>query len=234
MNIIHEPLFIETTFFLLSLLAAFILFKFLKNYAHIKTSYGSFGGAVAAFIVIFLLLNYSYKEMAKYSSEPNFKIPHGFNRFISKDYKIGFGYPNEISIAPYIVQTPILLVYAKIIGTHNYFSVSVVNEKFDIIQAFRKRSTSINEFDQLLKDIIPKAHVVSIKECSVSGLTGFMVEYDNGILSGFEKNYKSYIIYVPHPTYNFTYLISYQYPKDNPESAKVIFDKVMSTINFLE
>jgi len=56
------PLFVIGALFLLSLVAAIVLFKWLENTAVVKLPFGQFGGAVAALIGLFLMLFNAYQD----------------------------------------------------------------------------------------------------------------------------------------------------------------------------
>jgi hypothetical protein len=75
-NMSDNTLIIITIFFLLSLLGAFILFRFLESAAIIKSKKYQAGGAIAGFIIIFVALGAYYLEVEKSKSECNKILVH--------------------------------------------------------------------------------------------------------------------------------------------------------------
>jgi hypothetical protein len=60
---------VVTILFTLSLVAAWILFKFLQSTASINRKEYQMGGAEAGFLIIYGVLNYSYTSIAKISAD---------------------------------------------------------------------------------------------------------------------------------------------------------------------
>src|ERR1035438_3598353 len=61
----NVPVGVVTILFTLSLLAAWILFKFLQSTASITKKEYQMGGAAAGFLIIYGALYYSYSQLAK-------------------------------------------------------------------------------------------------------------------------------------------------------------------------
>lgn len=93
-----NPLLIISVIFFMSLFAAFVLFKWLKNTAIVKFPFGRFGGAVAAFIGVYLLIYNSYTNLTKEDKTIKLQVPLNYSTFISKDYSVGFGYPSHLKM----------------------------------------------------------------------------------------------------------------------------------------
>jgi hypothetical protein len=88
-----HPLFVIGILFSLSLFASVVLFKYFKNSAMIKTPAGQFGGAIAGFIGVFLLLQNAFTELTTVADKVEIDLPAKYKSFISKDYGFAFGYP---------------------------------------------------------------------------------------------------------------------------------------------
>ncbi len=62
-------LILVSCFFCLSLVGAVVLFKFFQNTAVVKTKQVQAGGAIAGFIIIFMLLTYCYEKIKNDTEE---------------------------------------------------------------------------------------------------------------------------------------------------------------------
>ncbi|HEX7320325.1 MAG TPA: hypothetical protein VF399_08210 [bacterium] len=111
-------LLVVVVLFILSLVAAYVLFYFLDSFAQVQNKGVSIGGAAAGFVVIFLLLRDTYfritsteREFKKFSADEkirrletqieqlitskldNFIVPIGYKPEVSKEFQFGFCYP---------------------------------------------------------------------------------------------------------------------------------------------
>jgi hypothetical protein len=82
----------------MSLIASVVLFKWLENTAIVRLPFGKFGGSIAGFIGVFLILQNSYGKLATQSMSPTLDVPAGYEAFISEYHGIGFAYPNEYKL----------------------------------------------------------------------------------------------------------------------------------------
>jgi len=88
----------------MSLIASIILFKWLENTAFVKLPFGQFGGSIAGFIGVFLILQNSYAQFSTQTTPLSLDLPNNYGTLISEQYGIGIGYPNNIKFT-----TPILM-----------------------------------------------------------------------------------------------------------------------------
>ena len=72
-----QPLLIVAGLFAMSLVAAVVLFKWLENTAVVRVPFGQFGGAIAGFIGVFLILQHSYTTLAAIDTPPSISVPAG-------------------------------------------------------------------------------------------------------------------------------------------------------------
>lgn len=62
-NFVNFNLLLIASFFFLSLVGAVVLFKFFKSTAAVQSKQYQAGGAIAGFIIIFMLLTFSYERI---------------------------------------------------------------------------------------------------------------------------------------------------------------------------
>lgn len=92
----REPLLVFVTLFLLSLLAAVVLFKFLESRATIKRRWWSAGGAIAGFVLILFGSWYSLTPAisAPLRVDP-LSLPAGYKAYSASDLGIAIAIPRD-------------------------------------------------------------------------------------------------------------------------------------------
>ncbi|MHA2344037.1 MAG: hypothetical protein ACXADW_19415 [Candidatus Hodarchaeales archaeon] len=94
-----HPLLVIVILFVMSISAAYVLFKLLENTAVVKLPFGQFGGAIAGFIGVFLILYNSYQSLSE--SPVNTDLESAFNPSIGASWipvNVNSGLPEKIKI----------------------------------------------------------------------------------------------------------------------------------------
>jgi hypothetical protein len=109
----ENPMAVIPVLFGLSLLAAVLLFKFFKSTAVIKTKEYRAGGAIGGFIIVFLMLFFSFSKLAGYQKTiaDDTKKIDDLNARLQNLRK--YVKPREIKgkVAPFADQTKMLVVF---------------------------------------------------------------------------------------------------------------------------
>jgi uncharacterized membrane protein len=94
-----HPLFVIGILFSLSLLASVVLFKYFKNSAMIKTPAGQFGGAIAGFIGVFLLLQNAFTELTTVADKVENRPARKIQEFYLQGLRICFWLSRRIAFS---------------------------------------------------------------------------------------------------------------------------------------
>jgi len=228
-----NALLVVIAFFIMSLIAAFVLFRWLKNTALVKLPLGQFGGAIAGFIIVFILLNQSYINLKKTPQKIKLDTPTNFKTFISEDYKIGFGYPKNLKFEVPGALTPLAsfeiteATDASIFfGASSFKNFDLEKEGIDKIRRERVES-SING----LKTMFPNLEIVKVSDKAIKGIKGHLLE---GLWQLGSKRYKVFMILIPNFDINMLYLFTLTTTEVETEKNLALFMEVVSTIEFLK
>ncbi|MBZ5555219.1 MAG: hypothetical protein LAO21_21110 [Acidobacteriia bacterium] len=115
MNSFTNPLVIVCVLFFVSLLAAFVLFFFLKSTALVKTKQYQAGGALAGFLIVFFVSNNSYTKISNFQEEIKKQQSTIQDLGVKIDACNQFTSTRDISgtVDPYSEQTKIVLGIAE-------------------------------------------------------------------------------------------------------------------------
>jgi len=227
-----NPMVEVSILFGLSLLAAFILFKYLKNTANVKLPIGQFGGAAAGFIGVYFMLYSSYNSLEKIKSETktiSLRTPPNFKQFTSEEYKFGFGYPNYLRFVNQLGKWKTIDI--GLIEISDSSAIRVQTNKVSITDSKSVSSEEIFRIISSLNKEASKAHfsdyVVDKEEAySVNGISGLM-QYANGTLEGTKVRQILYTI--PNANIDLVYNFIYTSTESNYEGGKKIFFETIST-----
>ena len=225
-----NPILIVLSLFSMSLLAAFVLFKSLKNSAVVKLPFGRFGGAIAGFIGVYLLLSQSYTGLLRTKDEIKLQIPANFKEFVSRDYEFGLGYPqhfndtrprNMINIASFLDK-----------NSRVSFTIAVTPfRNFDVenISTNEVRKHLIESLRRLFMERLKGYEIVSEYEHSVQGMEGKVFEIQNEI--GKEKR-RVFLLILPNFSKKTTYFLAFNIPEEDAKTQWPMFENILSTIQF--
>ncbi len=237
---------------ILSLGAAVILFYFLDSFAQVQNKGVSLGGAVAGFVVIFLLLRDTYFkvpdteiksnklstnekihrletqiEQLITSKLDNFVVPKGYKPEVSKEFQFGFCYPEYWVFSRFPQQTLYGLARdlksAKKLGFARNVNVVIT----DI-------SSQEVELDEIYESnltgalaLISNAKLVFKENFLFQGLPAMKYQVDWVTNSG--EQLVLYQIFVADKNRKNLYTISFTTTQEDFDSSRVLFDNVAGT-----
>jgi hypothetical protein len=166
-----SPLVVIGALFLLSLIAAVVLFKWLESSALVKMPAGQFGGAIAAFIGVFFMLHHAYERLdARKVAVPELRLPDSYVPYISETYGFGFGYPKKDAFRTEGPRTEVLGII-EMPGSKASVSVSII--RFDSADEFERFRTNM---DKGWGPGLPGVVNVTATDYSAGGLRGKLME----------------------------------------------------------
>ncbi|MEZ9139754.1 MULTISPECIES: hypothetical protein [unclassified Shewanella] len=225
-----EPIILIVIFFVLSLSAAFILFKWLDNSAVVNTPFGKFGGAIAGFIGVYLLLHNSYSELNENSSTKSLDLPNSYNQYISDKWKFGFGYSKGNQFSEWRKRE---IVGSVGFGPEGNISFSVEELDGNELQNLNKSQAIVSIIDKqldLIKNIHREHEVLSMEDYSIGGVSGKVIKL-KGKLRG--KDILTTLIIIPHFELNNLYFFDLTTTEQSHDTHLTEFNKVISTVKYM-
>ncbi len=232
--------------FTLSLIGAVVFFYGLDSLAQIQNKFISLGGAIAGFVVIFILLRSTYfrvtsteREFGKLSANEkvrnlekqiedllinkfdDFNIPQGYKAEISKEFRFGFCYPEDWGFSRFSEL--------KLYG-------GAVDEKSgnNIVIAISDITDQEKELDEIYKaelelqsDLFPKAQVIFRENILFHGLPAskHLLNYETN--SGLAISL--YQIMVTDKKKQNLYVLSFTTSQGDFNSMRGVFDNIAGT-----
>jgi hypothetical protein len=194
-----SPLLVITVLFALSLSAAIILFKWLKNTAVVRLPYGHFGGAIAGFIGVFLILFQSYRGLDVQKDLQELRLPDTYTPYVSDTYGFAFGYPKKYNLKTQGPKTESLGTI-DLVGSRAQVNVSVI--RFDDTESFDSFRSNLGESAKSIPGVVN----VTVTDYPVGGLHGKLLEAEPVVARPDVSSSKTLIL--PNPARKVAYLFS--------------------------
>lgn len=242
---------ITAALFILSLIAAYILFNFLDSSATFENKTVNLGGAAAGFVIIFWLLRNTFfkidtNNLAGQSKDEqihqlelkikdlvaakldNFIVPENYTAEISNEFKFGFCYPKDWNFNKFPQQTFYGAAIDSAPDTEQAFHRNI-NIVISDISHVEEDLTSLydNGYNSLLA-FLPNPTPISIEDCLLNGLPAkkYRVNYVNN--EGLALTL--YQILIADKNKTNLYAISFTVSQANFENSKSLFDNMLSTL----
>jgi hypothetical protein len=220
---------IVACFFLLSLLAAFILFALLQSYAMVEQASYRLGGAVAGFVVVFTLLFTSYSRLinkpastlAKDAAKAITK-PRGFKEYFSTERGFQIYYPKDFKIAEEALP-PVMFRDAK---GENVVIQAVKSHKKELADLEKNPSEFIKLYKGTLEAIYPNIKWIDEEIYSLLGKQCPRLVYERLIN---DKLFRQIQVAYPDLENERIHWLTLSCNIDNFDNMKPIFEKMLST-----
>jgi len=228
-----EPLIIIASLFSMSLLASIVLFKWLENTAIVNLPFGKFGGAVAGFIGVFLILQNSYESFAVPGKPPSLDIPAGYETFISELYGIGVGFPGELKFDSSIdVKFIGMIGFKERRSNMNITVAQLTGSELKELSEDEARQKIIDGSIEMVSNMFMNSELAERKKYSLSAIKGerYVIRWKP---RGQTKQIITTQIVIPNfqkqAVYTFTLTT---FNPDDLERDNDLFNDIMSTVKF--
>lgn len=225
-----EPLVIVASLFSMSLLAAILLFKWLKNTAIVTLPFGRFGGAIAGFIGVFLVLQNSYANFSQKENPPLIEPPPGYSTFISQIDGIGGAYPNNLKLDNSIQLRMIGVL--KIGDNNENIIIGLQPFSADLLEGKSKEASRRDIIESNFAPIkLIGADLIESHSFSVNGILGERRKYS---FKFGENEMRSSQVAIPHFENKALYVFNLTSSPESFEKDQIIFEQLLSTIRFFK
>lgn len=225
-----HPLLIVAGLFAMSLCAAVVLFKWLENTAVVRVPFGRFGGGIAGFIGVFLILQQSYTALAAKDTPPSLSVPAGYEAFISERYGLGVGYPKEFELNP--------VAELRMIG-----NLQISDERANIgigleaLQGDELEEMSRDEARDILLDSNVSTITMMMTDIEVLGRTPYSMNAIKGEklelrVTRDDVEYHTVQVVIPHFENQAIYYFTLSTTPEHLKRDQAVFDDILSTVRF--
>ena len=225
-----HPLLIVASLFAMSLGAAFVLFKWLENSALVKLPFGQFGGAIAGFIGVFLILQQSYSTLAATDKPESMSVPAGYEVFISKTYGLGVAYPKEFDLDPVgdVIMVGNLQIRDE--GSNIGIALQPLNDlELEKLSRDEARDAILDANFKMITTMLPNAEVLGRSPYSMNAIRGEKLELR---ISVNDKEVHSVQVVIPHFENQAVYYFTLSSTVEHLARDQAVFDDILSTVRF--
>ena len=218
-------------FFILSLIAAWVLFSSLESYAEVTNPFYRLGGAVAGFFVILTTLCVIFtKLIARPASTlvretiKAVKKPRGFREYISLERGFSLYYPKEWKVEESQMYPPIMF------GEHLTTVTQTTTKKF-LKKVEEDPSSFSDTYMKIHEDIFKDYTVIEKSTIALRGIQCPMYIFDKAIGDLTIRTIQ--IAYLDSERERLHW-ISWFAPLNEFEKLRPLFDKIVSTFQVVQ
>lgn len=228
-----NPLLVVVVITILSIFVAYVCFNILQSSAQVENELMSIGGGIAGFFVCFHLTKNLYLKLGGGSSVDDritvlvedhlegFKVPEGFKKEVSTDFKFGIAYPKEWVFS----RLPQMTVYGKGMDLENDVGFNIVIE--DVSDADITNRDEFYESALQSAAILTNAEIIFSEIGIISNLRAIKWRLDTKMRGEIEMT--SYQVGLLDERMNRLYILTFTTIPENFDRDRAIFDNIANT-----